>query len=57
VATNLELLKSPISVVREEMEMKGSLKDLIKVKRHFLNLLLMIYVWSASSFGQYLINF
>ena len=37
--------------------MKGTLKDLVKVKRNFHNLLLMIYIWIASSFGLYLITF
>ena len=37
--------------------MKGTLKDILKVKRHFNNLLLMIYIWIASSFGMYLITF
>lgn len=54
---NNNVLKSPISVVKEEQEMKGTLADLVKVKRNFNNLLLMIYIWIASSFCTYLINF
>jgi hypothetical protein len=37
--------------------MKGTLSDLVKVKRNFNNLLCMIYIWIASSFGLYLITF
>jgi hypothetical protein len=54
---NDNLLKSPISVVKEEQEMKGTLADLVKVKRNLNNLLLMVYIWIASSFCTYLINF
>lgn len=50
-------LKTPKVVIKEEQEMKGTLKDLFKVKRHFKNLLLMIYIWIASSFGLYLVQF
>ena len=54
---NRNLLKSPISRVKEEQELKGTLKDLIKIRRHLINLLLMVYIWIASSFNIYLINF
>jgi len=35
----------------------GSLKDLLKIRRHLINLLLMVYIWIASSFDLYLINY
>ena len=37
--------------------MTGSLKDLIKIKRHFNNLLIFIYMWIASSFNIYLVTY
>ncbi len=33
------------------------MKDLVKIRRHLINLLLMIYIWIASSFDMYLITF
>ncbi len=56
-ANNHNLMKTPLQSIKEEEEMKGTLKDIYKVKRHFRNLLLMIYIWISSSFGLYLITF
>ena len=42
---------------KDEEQLNGTLKDLIKVRRHFINLLILIAVWVASSFNFYLINF
>ncbi len=53
----LEASKSPISRIKEEQELKGTLKDLVKIRRHLINLLLMIFIWIASSFDVYLITF
>jgi len=33
------------------------LKDLIKIRRHFFNLLILIYIWIASSFNLYLLHY
>jgi hypothetical protein len=33
------------------------LRDLVKIRKHFTNLLLMLYIWVASSFNFYLINY
>ncbi|TNV80292.1 hypothetical protein FGO68_gene6246 [Halteria grandinella] len=41
----------------EDQKLTGSLKDLIKIRRHFLNLLILIFVWMASAFNYFLINF
>jgi hypothetical protein len=43
--------------VREEALLTGSLKDLIKIRRHFINLLVFIYAWIASSFNIYLLTY
>jgi Sugar (and other) transporter len=51
------VMKSPISRVKEEQQLKGTLKDLVKIRRHLINLLLMVYIWIASSFDMYLITF
>ena len=37
--------------------MTGSIKDIIRVRRHLINLIIMIAVWIASSFDYYLLNF
>lgn len=37
--------------------MTGTLKDLIKVRRHYINLIILVILWMASSFNFYLINF
>jgi hypothetical protein len=41
----------------EDKELSGSLKDLVKVRRHFINLCIMAFMWVASSFSYYLIGF
>ena len=33
------------------------MRDLFKIKRHKINLILMVYIWVASSFDLYLINY
>ena len=50
-------LKSPKAIVKEEQQLTGSLKDLLKIRRHMINLAIMVVVWIASSFNFYLINF
>jgi Na+/melibiose symporter-like transporter len=49
--------KTPRLQVREEQKMTGSIKDIIRVRRHLINLIIMIAVWIASSFDYYLLNF
>jgi hypothetical protein len=51
------MLSSPKALIREERRLDGSLKDLIRIRRHFINLLLMVYIWIASSFSVYLVNY
>ena len=41
----------------EDKELDGSLKDLVRVRRHLSNLCLMAFMWVASSFCYYLIGF
>jgi len=41
----------------EEQKMTGSFKDIVRVRRHFINLIIMVAVWIASSFDYYLLNF
>ncbi len=48
---------SPKQRIKEEKKLDGSLKDLFKIRRHMINLLLMVYIWIASSFDLYLINY
>jgi Na+/melibiose symporter-like transporter len=49
--------KTPRLQVREEQKMTGSIKDIVRVRRHLINLIIMIAVWIASSFDYYLLNF
>ena len=42
---------------QEEQQFTGSIKDLIKVRRHFINLVILIFAWIASSFNIYLVTF
>jgi hypothetical protein len=41
----------------EEQQFTGSIKDLVKVKRHFYNLIILLFAWIASSFNVYLLNY
>ncbi len=41
----------------EERHLTGSLKDMIKIRRHFINLIILIYLWVAASFNLYMIGF
>jgi Na+/melibiose symporter-like transporter len=51
------ILSSPKAVIKEEKQLDGSLKDLLKIRRHLVNLILMIFFWVASSFSFYLVNY
>jgi hypothetical protein len=50
-------LKTPKLIINEEQQMTGGFKDLVRVRRHFINLIIMVSVWIASSFDFYLLNF
>ena len=52
-----EMLKTPVLRVKEEQQLQGKLSDLVKIRRHLINLIIMVMVWIASSFNYYLINF
>lgn len=52
-----DLIKTELLIAREEKQLNGTLRDLIKVRRNFINLLLMIYIWIAATFCFYLISF
>ena len=41
----------------EEKELTGSLKDLIKIRRHMINLIVLVFIWMASSFNLYLLHY
>ena len=53
-ATGLSPAKAGIN---EEKQLDGSLKDLLKIRRHANNLILMVFFWIASSFGFFLVNY
>ena len=46
-----------LSKKETKKKVDGSLKELIKDKRHLQNLLLLLFLWVASAFDYYLINF
>lgn len=49
---------SAVSAENEEAsKLTGGLSDLIKIKRHLINLVIMAVVWIASAFNYFLINF
>ena len=41
----------------KDKQLDGSLKDLVRIRKHLINLILMIWMWVASSFSFYLISF
>lgn len=41
----------------DEKKLTGSLSDLVKIRRHFLNLIIMACLWMSFSFDYYLVNF
>jgi hypothetical protein len=41
----------------EEHQLTGSLHDMIKIRRHLVNLIILIYLWVAASFNLYMIGF
>lgn len=41
----------------EEKKLNGSIKDLIKVRRHLINLILMMFIWVSCSFSVYLVMY
>lgn len=41
----------------ETMQLDGSLRDLFKIRRHTINLAILVYMWIAASFNAYLLNF
>ena len=43
--------------MQEERELTGSLKDLIKIRRHFINLIVLIFIWMGASFNLYLLHY
>eukprot|EP00347_Sterkiella_histriomuscorum_P000203 403376785 len=43
--------------ILEEAQYNGSLRDIIKVRSNFINLIAMTFLWTSTSFTYYLINF
>ncbi|TNV80510.1 hypothetical protein FGO68_gene767 [Halteria grandinella] len=43
--------------VGEDQKLNGTISDLVKIRRHLINLVILVAVWIASSFNFYLINF
>lgn len=50
-------MNSPTAIIVDESQLNGSLKDLIKIRRHFINLIILTYIWLASSFNLYLLHY
>ncbi len=52
-------LHAPSKDIEEEVEIKvdGSLKNMIKDRTMFINLIILLFLWVASAFDYYLINF
>lgn len=41
----------------EESQLTGSLSDLVKIRRHLINLCILVFLWMAASFNLYMIGF
>ena len=41
----------------EEEQFTGSIRDLFKVRRHLINMLILIFAWKATSFNLYLVTY
>ncbi len=41
----------------DEHHLTGSLSDLIKIRKHLINLVILMYLWVAASFNLYMISF
>ena len=48
---------SLVSDTRPVKKVDGSLRELVKNKRHLRNLLILMFLWIVSAFDYYLINF
>lgn len=57
--TTDENIKSPLIKKDEvaEHQLTGTISDLIKIRRHLINLIILIYLWVAASFNLYMIGF
>jgi hypothetical protein len=40
----------------EDKKLTGSLRDLIAIRRHVINLSILLFAWIGSSFNYYLVN-
>jgi Sugar (and other) transporter len=59
-ATEADDNKTPLMKKKGEVEehhLTGSLSDMIKIRRHFVNLIILIYLWVAASFNLYMSGF
>lgn len=52
-----DLNRTELLIAQEEKQLNGTLKDMIKVRRNFINLMIMLYLWAASNFGDNIIYF
>ena len=43
--------------VQEEQQFIGSIRDIFKVRRYFINLLILIFAWITTSFNLYLVTY
>ena len=57
VKDSLAVIGSPMRRVAEDRKMTGSITDLIRIKRHAINLALLIYMWIQNTFCLTMINF
>lgn len=46
-----------IKPVIDESQLTGSLGDLVKIRRHLINLCILVFMWMAASFNLYMIGF
>lgn len=55
--TNVASPKNVKKSLVEEHQLSGSLSDLVKIRRHAINLGILIFLWMGASFNLYMIGF
>jgi hypothetical protein len=49
--------RKEVAKAHEEHQLTGSLGDLIKIRRHLINLCILVFLWMTASFNLYMVGF
>ncbi|CDW82353.1 solute carrier family member 5 [Stylonychia lemnae] len=55
--TQVDMNLTAMKQTQEDEALSGSIKELLRNRRHFINLLIVLLLWIVSSFDYFLINF